>query len=240
MYLILSYSIMKQIFFLLLIYSNLFGQASQKQNIETNIQYIEIQNNSLKKYIEQYIDKNKMQNKLFKEGLGFVVINNIHFSLNSGRPMNTNTSDSLDNDISSYLSLNIEAYPLYLKDRADCINCNFFPPYYTIINNKIILIYEDNLFGLYGRKYLNDTHNSHLFTRKSKKKLSNLIFKKALIKLPDDYMFEDFLDKNIKLSTLKNKLINKKDIFIYYEFIDFKVYEVIFFDTFEMSWKKKM
>ena len=59
MYLILSYSIMKQIFFLLLIYSNLFGQASQKQNIETNIQYIEIQNNSLKKYIEQYIDKNK-------------------------------------------------------------------------------------------------------------------------------------------------------------------------------------
>lgn len=230
---------MEKVLIFLFISYNVFGQVSQKTANKIKIQHIEIQNDLLKKYIEQYIDKNEIQNKLFKKGLGFVVINNIQFSLKSGRPMNINTLDSLDRDINSNLSLNIEAYPLYLENRVDCINCNFFPPYYTIIKNKIILIYEDNLFSLYGRKYVNDTHNSHIFTRNSKKKLSNLIAKKALIKLSDDYIFEDFLVKNVTLSALKSKLQSKKDIFIYYEFIDFKANETIFFDTFEMIWKKR-
>ena len=226
-------------FLMCLVYS--YGLTTNKNTSYKpfSIQYIRIMDNSLVHYLENYIKNVESENDLFRKGLGFIVLENIDYSINSGRPLNEfNLDSSVDLKNRSGISIDVQVYPLFTEQKIDCIKCNYFPPYYTIIDKKIVLIYESNFLALNGMKYQNDTHNANIYNKKSMKKLSKLINNMAIIDLPKNYVFEDFIEKDMKLSILKDRAKSKYDILKFYEFIDFKASEKIVFDKEENKWKK--
>lgn len=230
---------MNKIFFLFLISFSVHAQSMDLLSFteeKPKINYIKIRDRYLVKYLENYISRHAAGNELFGKGLGFVVIDSISMSIRGGRPLNMLGGETEENR--SKLNLNIMVYPLIDDDSGDCVLCNLFPPYYTVILNKVVLIYEDNTMALMGREAMNDTHNSHWYDKESKERLIQLIKSKALFELPGSYIFDDLMGESVGHDELKSRLRNKLDVFKYYEFIDFKAKERIYFDSERRDWRR--
>lgn len=207
-------------------------QTGYGQFEKLKIQKIYIHDKELHETIKKYIAENKEKNKLFKDGLGFVTISNIENNLRSGRPIN------IDGFVPAQKSftIDIRAYPLLSKNTNYYLESVNFPMFYTIIDNKLILIYDNSILGLFGKTSLNQTDNLIFFKRRSIRKMGRLVEKYALKELPDEYIFVDFFEPNITYKDQKAMLKKKKKAYNYYGFIDFKAKKTLTYEDFG-KWK---
>lgn len=200
------------------------------------IQRIDISDTHLINYIKEYINRNKNSNKYFADGLGFVTIKNPDFRIGSGRPLNMDSDRNL-----SSLNLAIQAYPLQSKFGYEGLYSNFYPPYYTFVNDKIVLIYEENTMALLGRGQANDWHTNRFYTNESRTILTELIASHAIIDLPDDYIFNEHLhakDYILTMEMVRKSSKKPEDVYLMYEFINFKADETIYYDPELYQWMK--
>lgn len=227
--------------FFSLLQITVFGQFEKKLdgnsvNSQFIIQQIEIKDRGLIGYIKEYIDANECKSMLFNKGLGFIVIEDINLSTLSGRPMEASMHQEF-NEANSSFKISIKAYPLILQDEAECLLCNYFPPYYSIIEDRIILIYEENILHFLGRLQANDLKTNRFYTKDSKEKLADLVMIKSIVELADNYTFKDFpFEENLTYSSLKKRRVRKEEVLFFYEFINFEADEVVYFDYKAQKW----
>lgn len=211
----------------------LFYQIANSQSGKIKIQYINIHDKNLFILIKKYIIMNNNNNKLFRDGIGFVTITNFESNLSNGKPMNLPNYKPTQKNI----TINIKAFPLLINNKGTCIICNNYPTYYTIIENKIVLIYDEYLFNLFGRNSTNQLDNRYIFKNSSLKKISNLIYRKSLKQLPDNFLFDDFIEPKISFIELKNKSKKNSDVYNYYEFINFNALRLITYSSESNTWQ---
>lgn len=219
-----------------IIFCSIFSIYAYSQPVKSDlkIQKIEIADTKLATVISDYISEYSSKNTLFKDGIGFVTLSNFQFSYSNGRPYN----DPFFVPANKNVTLNIRAYPLLDKSDGTCISCYNYPLYYTIISGNLVLVYDENLFGLLGKVSLNQTDNSMFFSKRSKKNLQKLVHKFALKDLPDQYVFNDFFEPNISISKLKQRY-SQNEILKFYEFIDFKAVKTLQYSFDNNDWTVK-
>jgi hypothetical protein len=198
-----------------------FGQEKLSKN---NIQQIEL-NTNLKSEILNFIHKNKVKNKLFGEGIGFITIKFLERNLQSGKPIDL---ESKTKYVLAKFEINISAYPLIPVEQSTCIFCNYYPNFFALIDGVLILIYNDDLDFLLGRSIQNDLKTQRFYTEKSKMKLQKLIYSQALRKIPDKYVIKWYLgEENKDISYYGKKFNSKYKKYIPCELIDFEAKEII-------------
>jgi hypothetical protein len=180
---------------------------SYDKNTKVNIQHIDIKNSNLNNILVDFITTQKTNNILFKNGFGYITIDELDFrnykTLNLNRESSESWSDTL---ISFNVSLN--SYFVNGNEEPTCFNCNYFPPYYATINGCLILIYDKSFDWL-----ISDTSRVNIFTSKSKKKLTKLIRKTLLASLDENFIFYDPFNKtNYSLDVIQRSKLLESEI----------------------------
>jgi hypothetical protein len=184
------------------LYAN--AQGKVKSNLY-EIQYINIENNSIVSVVKQLIEQHRTKNTLFRNGYGYITVDNIDF-----RSYNILKGDFKDlitnNDTLISFNINLSSYYINGNKDADCFNCDYYPPFYTFIDNTLVLIYDNTFKWIF-------TSNGSGFSSKSKKKLTAKIKKALRETLNDSFLFYDpFQDKKYTLNKKDRELLTKDKI----------------------------
>ena len=182
-----------------------FGFSQESKSL-TTIQYLQSSdlNPLILREAEKYILFQEANNKLFKDGFGFIVINNIKI-LSQAPIIVTDSTKSRPFRATMSFSVSIASHfitPNVKYTTSFCESC--YPPFYTKINNHVILIYDQIATLLTNNRY----------STKSQNKLAKLLtphFKHTLDKNFEFYSI--FNSKSYKLSEEKRKKLTRREIY---------------------------
>ncbi len=167
-----------------------------------DIKYIGIKNTILKQEIQKYIRELDSSYSVFKKGFGYIVVQDIEF--NSSTTYIGRTWEESKKDTIAKFTLIPGSYLLKLKPvffDSFCANC--FPPFYSFIDGRLVLIEDPDLNWINDRKY----------TRRSKENLVKLVRSTLTLALQEDFEFYDVFDKKYyKLSKEKRKTMTEDQI----------------------------
>jgi hypothetical protein len=180
------------------------AQGNAKLNPH-EIQYVNIENNTLVSAVQQLIEQQKLKNNLFKNGYGYVTIDNIEF-----RGYNTLKGDFkdliTDNDTLITFTTSLSSYLINGSRDVDCFNCNYYPPFYTYIDNTLVLIYDKTFNWLF-------TNDESVFSNESKKQLTDIIRKLLKESLNVDFIFYDpFSSKEYSLNKKERETLTNDKV----------------------------
>jgi hypothetical protein len=176
---------MKKILFVFIItnflsgcFSNLENDTYEKKSFDS-IQYLELEDNTLIKIIESYIIEN------ISDSLGVV------------------TLSIVNSDFNEHFKISYEIHETYLNldNRSKCDNGTiYYPPiFYTIIENRIVLIYSKERFLYKSKKRYENTINlieSYII------KEVNISSASKEIAIPPNYHFDNW-EVFIKENTIR-------------------------------------
>ena len=179
--------------------------ASKIYSSEFNIQQIGINNPLIIDAIKVFIQQKKTKIKIFNDGYGFVALNMLSYKINH-KPMNINDTD-LENfykDTVVSFTLELRSHPLLLNNDPEIFLSTNYPPFYTFIDNTLVLLY-DNVVGIY---------NGNSFSKKTMKKLSKIVSQQLKNAFEIDFVFKHPLEKTEYTLTKKDrKYLSTKDIY---------------------------
>ena len=125
----------------------------------TRIQYLNIKDKTVLEYLQKYIDEKTDSSNRF---VGYIVVN---FDSKPSEVKETLRHFSIRHSVSSFDDIENDAQ---------------FPPYYTMLNNKIILFKFSNLNDLFILRYTNKSK------RKFLRVIEPFLFPKSTLLFPSD------------------------------------------------------
>lgn len=198
---------------LLFIFNRIIIAQNQSHNntIEKiDIQCITLKNKGIEEAIKVFIKRIENQNQLFKNGFGFLSISNIQIG-SKMRPIRIEEWSRIKNDTILKFDININSYILLEKFEPDGFMSDNYPPFYTFIDGRLILLYDD-IFDT----YITGNHafvNMDVFTENSMKKLREAMFPYFKLALNEDFEFKDILGQKSKLDREQRLKMSQTEIF---------------------------
>lgn len=198
-----------------------FIAASQELHYKTesdsliDIRYISLKKSLIFPFIKKYIRQQSEKNDLFRQNYGYISLMEIKTESYSNASLNTSTADLADADhfwntkIASF-SIMLESHPFTVEYReGDCWQCFNYPLFYTMIDGRLILIYDDILENVLSLDY------SVRYTQKSKEQLIRLAEPFLKKSLEPDFTFTHPLSpiKEFKKSEIERKNMTQHEIF---------------------------
>lgn len=196
------------IFILFFIFNNItIAQYQSRGNVveKIDIQFLSLNNIDIEKAIRIVIKRIENQNQVFKNGFGFLYISDIEIA-NTIRPFRLEKWDSIKNDTILKVNINIGSYILLEKFEVDGLMSDSYPPFYTFVDGRLILLY-DSIFHAYAGQ------SKNLFTEKSKKILREAMLTSFKLALNEDFEFTDLLGQKRKFSKEQRLKMTQTEIF---------------------------
>ena len=194
-----------QIHFFFFVNLGCIAQINKEEN-SYDIQDVAIENTFVYSLVNNFIIEQRTLNPLFKEGYGYVTLEQIKFLeyktfIYNKEKRLVNKQDSLliEQPLLTF-KISLNSYLINGSDEKDCMNCNYFPPLYTFIDNTLVLIYDDTF------RWLFPTNNKKYSTR-SKYRLCEYVKMRLNKSLDEDFLFYDPF-KNKSYSIGKNERRN--------------------------------
>lgn len=190
-----------------LLVNPLLGSTSKSiEEDSTDIRYIEIKNKQLHTFIKKYIKEKRDSINIFKKGYGYIKIDNINFKNKLGfiEYDNNFSLNTWANDTIVSFSISISSIALFNEEDTSNSISNDYPPYYSFIDNQIVLLYDKHFdFYMGFNKY---------FSKKSKQKLQELIFPFLKLSLEENFIFRGLNFETFTLSIDQRKKMTNEDI----------------------------
>ncbi len=182
-----------------------------QRNKKIEIQKITITNSYVVDAIKQLIDDSNKDNKLFEDGFGYIVLDGISFRNYTTMSDKTPNSGKWTDTLTSF---NVHLGSAYLgSSDPECFQCDYFPTYYTYIDGRLVLVYDDAFRWLTPRKQrlrIEKKYTDEVFSDKSVKKLSKIVNQTLQQTLDTSFVFYNpFEDRSYKLDKRQRKNISK-------------------------------
>ena len=181
---------------------------------ELAIQYISLEKSWLGSFLTDYIRAKEAQYALFKQGYGYVSLQGIRTLNYAKAPLDLGSSNA---DVSGFgntriadFSASLESHPFVLNFKSDCWLCSDYPTYFTYVDNRLVLIYDDVLGDVLA------PYHAATFTRKSKKRLIQAVRPFLKASLREDFVFYVPLRPDHKtyiLSTQQRRGLSEHELF---------------------------
>lgn len=200
-----------------------FAVKAQHSNINTipkyrlNIQQIDITNEKLLTYVKKFIKAERESNDLFKRGFGYIRVLDIEAKSTAPIEVRKVNRDFMKDTV---LSFTIGLSSMALLDDAYESLYSYFPAYYSIVDNCLVLLFDD--IPLLYQTYIpcGLACNQSPYSQKSKKKLQKLVEYSLKEALDEKFEFTRFpsnekytLSKSIRKKMGKNKVLMQASIF---------------------------
>jgi hypothetical protein len=189
-----------------IVYANFSQTVLHKRTVCENdslsIQYIDLTKNDLLfKEVSKFIHEQNDSSQLFRSGFGYISIGNYKF--NQHAPVLVDSLDKYEKDI--ILSFTMATVSFFLNENSStkiiaCSNC--FPLYYSFIENRLILIYDQNMKWLHQNNY----------SIVSKKNISRLVRKTLLPALDSSFEFKGIDRQTYFISEERRATMNEQQI----------------------------
>ena len=218
-----------QTIFLILIcvYTNVFAQT---KGIEIQEIKPEKVNSIIIKALDSFIIEKEKDYQLFKDGYGFIVIDNLKYIDKGPIAFNPSPNDS-DSKNQPYWSfyIGLASFPIRANVRVANFLEDSYPIFYMEYKNHLVLFNDEQ-----ARGYINNN-----FDIESQKKIE-LLVSKYLMKavLDEDFIFTSITKDKYKLSSEKRQKMSPKDIINDAIFVFNEGYEVTVFKNLEFTFKK--
>ncbi len=178
---------------------------AKSYNSEFNIQRIAINNPVITDAIKMFIQQKKNKIKAFKDGYGFVALNMLSYNTNHKlMDINDTSLYAFYKDTVTSFTLELQSHPLLLENDPEIFLSTNYPPFYTFIDNTLVLLY-DNVLSRY---------NSNTFSKKTMKKLSKIVSCQLKNAFDIDFVFKHPFEKlEYTLTKKDRKYLSTKDIY---------------------------
>ena len=169
-------------------------------NEGTEIQQITIYDQTVLREIRTFIKEFSDSSTLFKEGFGFLTLDN--FVKKGFAPIPAQSLDNHDKDVVLTFRMKAASYTLHPVGYVSVHPYDFhFPAYYTKVDNRLVLIFENNIEQI------------SVFSRNSKEKLAEEVSNTLRKSLDPDFEFLSPITlKVFKISEEDRKKMDKDDI----------------------------
>lgn len=146
--------------------------------------------------VRKYIKEQSDSSTLFKNGFGFITIENI--KLYDHIPVKPRDFDTYGKDVIATFTISKTSYTL-----SDKYALTRYPSYYSFVDDKLILIYDQTFEWL----------ASPVYTTESKKNIEKLVLNTLQQVFNENFVFVDpFKHDSFKLSKEQRKLMTNQQI----------------------------
>jgi len=165
-----------------------------------DIQYIDISASELFPQIKKFILEKTDSSALFKGGYGYVVVESIRFRDYRTQRINSLSAlgDRKNADTMMTYTIHLASYALLDRVEAIAFNGDYYPPFYTFVENRLVLLYDETFRWLKGGR-------ADAFSAASKEKLRELIRPLLIKALEEDFVFFHPLDPRLHFTLSKKQ-----------------------------------
>jgi hypothetical protein len=199
-----------------------YSPINQTPKYRLNIQQIDITNEYLLKYIRKFIQAERHSNDLFRKGFGYVRILDIEAKSTAPVEVRKVKRDFMKDTVLSF-TIGLSSMPL-LDDAYESLYSHF-PAYYAIVDNCLVLLFDD--VPLLYQTYIpcGLAYNQSPYSQKSKKKLQQLVENSLKEALDETFEFTSFpSNEKYTLSKSIRKKMGKDNILMQASMFDNKKY----------------
>ncbi len=199
-----------------------------------DIQYISLTNRAISSTIKNFIKIQNDTNKLFKQGFGYISVSDIKINFKSFALQDINNAKKIvDYQKDTVLSFSLFLSSAILLDDGFEFFYNKYPPFYTFLEGRLILLYDD-IPSIYSVPIqCGQFCNKSPYSYKSKKKLQKLVMNTLNLVRDTNFVFTGIENRKYILTKDQRKKMELKDIYMnsILTFNTYKVYYCLRDDT---------
>lgn len=151
---------------------------------------------------------------MFDQGFGYIAIRGTSVNNYSRAPIEATKSNGelatwMNTPVAQF-TVNLESHPFVVKPEGDCWLCSDYPAYYSFVDGKLILIYDEAMREVFGRRQFT------LLSKKSVKKLCRITDPYLKASLDENFLFHDPLSKDrpeFRLDSKQRKQLSKHEVY---------------------------
>ncbi len=189
------------------------GHEDKKKPSKITLQHISLEFSPLYPFLKDYIKKAESKYPIFKDGFGYVIIKGVSVNNYSRRPVDA----TKDEEVSAWMNTSIadftvdlECHPFAWNPMADCWLCSDYPAFYSYVEGKLILLYDEAMREVFVR------NRFAILNKKSVKKLRRITEPYLKNSLDENFLFFDpfRIDKpEFRLDAKQRKYLTNHEIY---------------------------